>query len=116
MSTLTCRLSFLLVTSPALICLASPGWAQSSRTTTGAQPDVNAAPAEARPRRLDVFGDGQFGLVNGFVSAHEFNVEGDRVRCVYSIRSRRALVLVQEAAETVATFQRYRLRPRPRRR
>jgi transposase-like protein len=38
-----------------------------------------------------------------------------RVRCVYSIRSRRALVLVQESAETVATFQRDRLRPGPRR-
>jgi hypothetical protein len=80
MSTLTCRLSFLLVTWAASICFASPGSAQSSRTTTGAQPDVNAAPAEARPRRLDVFGDGQFGLVNGFVSAREFNVEGDRFR------------------------------------
>lgn len=39
-----------------------------------------------------------------------------RVRCVYSICSRRALVLVQESAETVATFQHYQLRPRPRRR
>jgi hypothetical protein len=38
----------------------------------------------------------------------------DGVRCVYSIRSLRALVLVQESAETVATFQRYRLCPRPR--
>jgi hypothetical protein len=38
-----------------------------------------------------------------------------RVRCVYSIRSCRALVLVQQAAETVATFQRYRLRRHPRR-
>jgi hypothetical protein len=41
-------------------------------------------------------------------------VEG-RVRCVYSIGSRRALVLVQESAETVATFHFYRLRRRPRR-
>jgi hypothetical protein len=80
MSTLTCCLDFILVTSAASICFASPGWAQSSRTTTGAQPDVNATPAEARPRRLDVFGDGQFGLVNGFVSAREFDVEGDRFR------------------------------------
>ena len=38
------------------------------------------------------------------------------VRCVYSIRSRGGLVLAQESAETVATFQRDRLRPRPRRR
>ena len=80
MSTLTCRLSFILVTLAASICFTSPGWAQSSRTTTGAQPDVNATPAQARPRRLDVFGDGQFGLVSGFVSAREFNVEGDRFR------------------------------------
>ena len=80
MSTLTCRLSFILVTSAASICFTSPGWAQSSRTTTGAQPDVHATPAQARPRRLDVFGDGQFGLVNGFVSAREFNVDGDRFR------------------------------------
>src|SRR5262245_30653064 len=41
---------------------------------------------------------------------------GTRVGCVYSIRSRRALVLVQESAKTVATLQRYRLRRRPRRR
>ena len=40
----------------------------------------------------------------------------DPVGCVYSIRSRRALVLVQESAKTVATLQRYRLRRRPRRR
>src|SRR5262249_4102191 len=39
-----------------------------------------------------------------------------RVGCVYSIRSRRALVLVQESAKTVATLQRYRLPRRPRRR
>src|SRR5262245_3425994 len=36
----------------------------------------------------------------------------ERVRCVYSIGSRRALVLVQESTELVATFHRYRLRPR----
>jgi hypothetical protein len=33
---------------------------------------------------------------------------------LYSIGSRRALVLMQESSETVATFQRYRLRLRPR--
>jgi hypothetical protein len=38
------------------------------------------------------------------------------VRCVYSIRSPHALVLMQQSAETVATFQRYRFRRRPRRR
>src|SRR5262245_42061126 len=38
------------------------------------------------------------------------------VGCVYSIRSCRTLVLVQQSAETVASFQRYRLRRRPRRR
>jgi hypothetical protein len=80
MATLTCRLSFLLVTSAASICCASPGWAQSSRTTAEQQPGVNGAPAEAGPRRLDVFGAGQFELVNGFVSAREFDVEGDRFR------------------------------------
>ncbi len=80
MSTLTCRLSFLVVTSAASMCFASSSQAQSSMTTTGAQPGANAAPAAAPPRRLDVFGDGQFGLVNGFVSAREFNVEGDRFR------------------------------------
>lgn len=77
---LTYWLSVLLATSAASICCASPGWAQSSTSTKEAQPDANAAPAEARPRRLDVFGDGQFGLVNGFVSAREFDVEGDRFR------------------------------------
>jgi hypothetical protein len=39
-----------------------------------------------------------------------------RVRCVYSIGSRRALVLVQKSPETVATFQCSRSRLRPRRR
>jgi hypothetical protein len=39
----------------------------------------------------------------------------ERVRCVYSISSRRALVLVQESAETVATVHRDRLCRRRRR-
>lgn len=38
------------------------------------------------------------------------------VRCVYSFGSRRALVLVQESAKTVATFQLYRQHGRPPRR
>jgi hypothetical protein len=38
---------------------------------------------------------------------------GFLVRCVYSIRSRGALVFVQESAEGVATLQRYGLRRRP---
>ena len=40
----------------------------------------------------------------------------EAVRCVYPVRSRRTLILVQESAETVATFQRDRWRPVPRRR
>jgi hypothetical protein len=50
------------------------------------------------------------------MAPHAWSSLSEAVRCVYSIRSRSALVLVQESAETVATFQRYRLRPRPRRR
>ena len=104
MSTLTCRLSSILVTSAASICFASPGWAQSSRTTTEAQPDVNAAPAEARARRLDIFGDWQFGLVNGFVSAREFDVEGDRFRFgdldVHTAESARAGVRFHKSDKT----------------
>jgi len=38
------------------------------------------------------------------------------VRCVYSFGSRRALVLVQQSAKTVATFQLYRQHGRPPRR
>jgi hypothetical protein len=80
MPTLTYRVSVLLVTSAVSIWPVSPGRAQCSRTTTEAQPVLNVAPPEPHVRRLDVFGEGQFGLVNGFVSAREFDVEGDRFR------------------------------------
>src|SRR4029453_15301450 len=63
-----------------------------------------------------------WGLARHCTLAERFTACGGRllilnpVGCVYSIRSRRALVLVQQSAETVATFQRDRLHARPRRR
>jgi hypothetical protein len=54
------------------------------------------------------------------VTERDYSIETflfDRpVRCVYSFGSRRALVLVQESAKTVATFQLYRQHGRPPRR
>src|SRR4029079_6058482 len=69
MPTLTYRVSVLLVTSAVSIWPVSPGRAQCSRTPTEAQPVLNVAPPEPHVRRLDVFGEGQFGAADSTPSS-----------------------------------------------
>ena len=71
-------LNLLFISFCIAMILASPAWPQTGQTNTSGHRDLTGATVDDAPIRLNLFGEGQLTVINGFVSAREFDIEGDR--------------------------------------